>query len=74
MTSPSLHPNAVAAPLRRPLAQIFLRKLVGAYVLLGILIFGVQLFAEYRNHRDRLVADLKTMATTFGPGAAAAMW
>ena len=56
---------------RQPLAQLFLRKLVGGYVLLGVLIFGVQLIAEYRTHRQRLVADLHTMATTFGPGAAA---
>ena len=59
---------------RQPLAQLFLRKLVGGYVLLGVLIFGVQLIAEYRTHRQRLVADLHTMATTFGPGAAAALW
>ena len=74
MTSRNQHHNAVTAPLRRPLAQIFLRKLIGAYVLLGVFIFGVQLFAEYRIHRQRLVADLRTMATTFGPGAASALW
>ena len=60
--------------LRRPLAEIFLRKLIGAYLLFGILIFGIQLVVEYRSHRQQLVDSLQTLATTFAPGAAAALW
>lgn len=60
--------------LRQPLARLFLRKLIGAYVLLGVVILGVQLVLEYNVHRQRLVADLRSMATTFSPGAASALW
>ena len=56
------------------LAALFVRKLVMAYVLLGMLIFGIQLLAEYRSHRAHLRDGLQVLASTFAPGAAAAMW
>ena len=59
---------------RRSLAELFLRRLVLAYVLLGICIFSIQLAFEYRDHRQRLIDGLHTLATTFAPDASAALW
>jgi len=69
-----MHERSANDPASKPLAAIFLRKLVGVYLLLGVLIFGIQLIAEYRSHRQQLMESLQSLATTFAPGAASAMW
>ena len=69
-----MHQVSLTDPKRQPLAEVFLRKLVAAYLMLGVLIFGLQLVAEYHNHRRQLMDGLHAIATTFAPGAAAALW
>jgi signal transduction histidine kinase/HPt (histidine-containing phosphotransfer) domain-containing protein/ActR/RegA family two-component response regulator len=56
------------------LAELFLRKLVLAYVLLGVCIFSVQMVMEHRSHRQKLLDDMQTLGSTFVPVAAAALW
>jgi len=72
-----LHPagkSPATAPSARPLARVLLHKLILAYFILGVVILGVQLLVEYRSHRNEVVAGLKTQASAFAPGAAAAVW
>ncbi len=61
-------------PKRLPLAKLFLRKLVIAYVLLGVGIFSVQMLMEHRKHRQELLDTMQTLGSTFAPVAAAALW
>lgn len=62
------------APKRLPLAKLFLRKLVLAYVVLGVVIFSVQMLMEHRKHRQELLDTMQTLGSTFAPVAAAALW
>ena len=61
-------------PKRLPLAKLFLRKLVLAYVVLGVVIFSVQMLMEHRKHRRELLDTMQTLGSTFAPVAAAALW
>ncbi len=58
----------------KPLAGVFLSRLIVAYVFLALFVFGVQFVQEYRVHRQQLRASLETLSDTFAPGAAAALW
>ncbi len=59
---------------KRPLAQIFLRKLLPAYVAFAAVITAVHIGFEYRAVRQEMRETLHALAATFSPGAASALW
>jgi diguanylate cyclase (GGDEF)-like protein len=58
----------------RPLAKVLLRKVAVWYLIFAAGITGTQLFFEYRNVRQDIVRSLESLARTFAPGAATALW
>jgi two-component system sensor histidine kinase/response regulator len=66
--------NSKHSATKRPLAQIFLRKLLPAYVVFAAVITGIHIGFEYRAVRQEMRATLHALAATFAPGAASALW
>lgn len=58
----------------RPLAQVLLRKAILGYLIFAVSITGLQLFFEYRKAQQDIVRSLESIARTFEPGAASALW
>jgi signal transduction histidine kinase/DNA-binding response OmpR family regulator/HPt (histidine-containing phosphotransfer) domain-containing protein len=59
---------------KRRLASMLLRRLVMAYLVMAIVVFGVQSIYEFRNHRQMLLGNMHTLAATFGPVLANSVW
>ena len=77
MTAPApSEPEAAPAalPLRDSIAARLLRIIFGAYLVVALLVTGVQLALEYRNTEARVVAELVAMQNTFGRAISDAMW
>jgi hypothetical protein len=53
---------------KRPLAQIFLRKLLPAYVAIAAVITAIHIGVEYRAVRQEMRTTLHALAATFAPG------
>lgn len=58
----------------RPLARVLLRKVTVWYLVFAVGITGVQLYFEYRGIRQNIIKSLNSLAHTFAPGVAAALW
>jgi len=59
---------------RLTLTRLILLRLLTAYLLLGVAIFGMQALFEYRAQRVRIVDDLDRLARAFGPVLASSAW
>ncbi len=57
-----------------PLAWVFLRKLLPAYVAFALLLTAIQMASEYRTTREEMRDTLKALAITFAPGVESALW
>ena len=64
--TPLLSSDSIAARL--------LRIIFGCYFLVTVVVTLVQLAAEYKHTKERLVLEIHAMQQTFGPGIADAMW
>ena len=58
----------------KPLRQIFLRRLLVAYLLFATFITGLQLYLEYQHIRREVLATLNFLADTSLPAAETALW
>ncbi len=58
----------------RPLAQVLLRKAIVGYLIFAVGVTGLQLCFEYRNARQEIIRSLDSLARTFAPGVASALW
>ena len=58
----------------RPLAQVLLHKAIVGYLAFAVGITGLQLFFEYRSARQEIIRSLDSLARTFAPGVASALW
>ncbi|MDG4554406.1 MAG: diguanylate cyclase [Candidatus Competibacter sp.] len=65
-------PDAVKTS--HPLARVLLRKAMAWYLAFAVGITGIQLYFEYRYIRQNIVDSLNSLASTFAPGAASALW
>ncbi len=57
-----------------PLARVLLRKVMAWYLAFAVGVTGIQLYLEYRHTRQDIVYSLNSLASTFAPGAASALW
>ena len=61
--------------LRRiTLTRLILFRLLAAYLLLGVAIFGLQAVFEYRAQRTLIVSEMDRLAKAFGPLLASSAW
>jgi PAS domain S-box-containing protein len=74
LTDPPPAAATAALPLRESIAARLLRIIFGAYLVVALLVTGVQLALEYRNTEARVVAELEAMQNTFGRAISDAMW
>ena len=77
MTAPAPSEPAAAPaalPWRESIAARLLRIIFGAYLVVALVVTGVQLALEYRNTEARVVAELEAMQNTFGRAISDAMW
>lgn len=58
----------------RPLASVFLRRMIASYACSVVVILGIQFMIEYRQARSEIMETLKSLAETFTPGAISAIW
>lgn len=58
----------------RPLSRVLLRKVMIGYLIFAAGVTGLQLCLEYRSIRQDVVRSLDSLARTFAPGAAGALW
>ncbi|RFP15735.1 MULTISPECIES: sensor histidine kinase [unclassified Duganella] len=65
-----------AAPLLSgdSIAARLLRIIFFCYFIVTVVVTLVQLAAEYKHTKERLVLEIRAMQQTFGPGIADAMW
>ena len=65
-----------AAPLLSgdSIAARLLRIIFCCYFIVTVVVTLVQLAAEYKHTKERLVLEIRAMQQTFGPGIADAMW
>ncbi|MES2582241.1 MAG: ATP-binding protein [Pseudomonadota bacterium] len=59
---------------RYPLTQVFLRKLLPTFLVFAVAGVGVQSLIEYQRARSYIHDTLQSLATTFAPGTALAIW
>ena len=61
--------------LRRiTLTRLILLRLLTAYLLLGVAVFGLQTLFEYRAQRALIVSEMDRLAKAFGPVLASSAW
>ena len=71
---PSDDAATAAFRLRDSIAARLLRIIFGAYLVVAVLVTGVQLALEYRDTENRVVADIQAMQNTFGRAISDSMW
>ncbi len=70
----SLAPLASRAPGARPLRQLFLKRLLLAYLLFVAVVTGLQLYLEYGRLRQEVHSTLEYLVKTSAPSAETALW
>jgi signal transduction histidine kinase len=68
--------KAAATPLlsQGSIAARLLRIIFACYFLVTVVVTLVQLSAEYKHTKERVMVEIHAMQQTFGPGIADAMW